>query len=151
MEKKVLRWDCRVLIQPAADLPGQWVAHCLQGDVMSQGSSPAEARDSLVEAFQIVFEHEVEHGRNPFERRSAPEECWAAWKHVMQNGRPVSFAEAEQRATAAVAYIATMMTVLVEVIDHQKNVVIESDDATDVPPAWMIASSPNMLAYQHSA
>lgn len=137
MEKKVLRWDFRVLIQRAPDLPGQWVAHCLNIDVMSQGSSPLEARDSLMEAFAIVFEHEISCGRNPMDRRAAPEEYFDLWNRVAERGRPGIFAEMKPSDVKDTQYIATMLCVTAEVVDHHAEIVDEP--GCGVPPAWMIA------------
>ena len=39
-----------VLVTPAKDVPGQWVAHCLQLDVVTQG-------DSISHAFGTVFDN----------------------------------------------------------------------------------------------
>jgi predicted RNase H-like HicB family nuclease len=135
MEKKVLRWDFRVLIQRAADVPGQWVAHCLNVDVMSQGDSPLDARDSLLEAFQIVFEHEIDCGRNPLDRKAAPQEYFDLWNRVMQHGRPGNFSETA--VDASTAYIATMLCVTAEMVDHHAEIVEEP--GCGVPPAWVIA------------
>lgn len=63
---------------PAEDLPGQWVAHCLDFDVMSQGDSLRHSLAMLSEALTIVV-HESDLSRH----KRAPEEDWEEFRKVM--------------------------------------------------------------------
>jgi hypothetical protein len=51
-----------VLIRPAGDVANQWVAHCLQYDVVTQGTSPAHALDMIFEAVAIVLIEDLREG-----------------------------------------------------------------------------------------
>ena len=46
----------RVLLEPALDVPGQWTAHNLDLDIISQGNSPEHALAMIREATQLVVE-----------------------------------------------------------------------------------------------
>jgi predicted RNase H-like HicB family nuclease len=67
------RYNVWVVIRPAPDLPGQWVAHCLDIDVMSQGDSIHHALLMAYEATNIVALDELNKGRDPLARRAPPE------------------------------------------------------------------------------
>jgi predicted RNase H-like HicB family nuclease len=62
----------RVLIAPADDVPGQWVGHCLDLDIVSAGTSPEHALEMATEAVNECVADDVAHGRNPFDRSPAP-------------------------------------------------------------------------------
>jgi hypothetical protein len=64
-----------VVVRRADDVPGQWVSHCLDYDVVSQGDSLDHAMKMVVESTTIVVADDVSKGRDPMSRR-APEACW---------------------------------------------------------------------------
>lgn len=63
----------RVLVHPAEDVPGQWVGHCLELDILSVGTSPEHALAMTTEAVQMCVDDDVAHGWDPFARRPAPD------------------------------------------------------------------------------
>ena len=77
------------LVFPSGDIPGVWVGHCLEVDVVSQGTEetgPEGAFQSTLEATAITIELDRREGRDPFERQ-APDEEWppsrlAEWKKI---------------------------------------------------------------------
>jgi len=70
----------RVKISPAEDVPGQWLAHCLDFGVMTQGDSPQHALEMVIEAVTMVIEDDREKGFNPHCRvLTDPEEEWAVF------------------------------------------------------------------------
>jgi len=71
-----LQHRLHVLIYPAPDLAGQWVAHCLDLDLVSQGSSATHALEMIAEAVQLSVQWAIEEGRPPLEMRPAPAEEW---------------------------------------------------------------------------
>ena len=71
-----------VLLYPAADVPGEWVAHVLDYDLVTQGRLPDHAVEMAEEALAIVLS---EGGT----RRRAPEEEWQRAYGVMRDGQPV--------------------------------------------------------------
>jgi predicted RNase H-like HicB family nuclease len=85
-----------VTVQRAPDLRGIWLAHCLDFDVMSQGSTPREAVSMVCEAIDIVLEADRAVGRDPYERR-APESDWAEMFEAVREGEPGAFADVIDR------------------------------------------------------
>jgi len=81
-------FPCWALIRPAEDLPGQWVAHCLEFDVVSQGDSPKHALEMIVEATAMVIEDDLNSDRNPHSRR-APSEFWDELRRIQERGQKV--------------------------------------------------------------
>ncbi len=84
-----------VVVRPASDLPGQWVAQCLDVDVVSQGNSLDHALGMAREALVIVILDELSRGRDPLERR-APDEIFSELYDVLEHGHKISPAEMQQ-------------------------------------------------------
>ena len=68
----------RVVSYPAPDLPGVWIAHSLDLDIMAQADSAENAgavlRDSIME--MVLFR--MTRGLTPVEWSAAPDEFWKA-------------------------------------------------------------------------
>lgn len=67
-----------VLIYRAPDLPTQWIGHCLDLDVVSQGDSPADAFKMVSEAVDLVVADDRAQGLHPLGRQAAP----LSWRSV---------------------------------------------------------------------
>ena len=67
-----------VLVYPAPDIEGQWIAHCLELDMIAQGDSNEDARAVLDDQFRVLLEYNLEHGLVPIQVRPAPPEIWEA-------------------------------------------------------------------------
>src|SRR5919197_6015084 len=79
----VRTYDLHIVIRPADDVPGQWVAHCLEFDVVTQGDNLAHAWSMIQEALEIVVVGEIRNGLDPA-RRAAPQEFWdELWTKLM--------------------------------------------------------------------
>lgn len=61
---------------PAPDVGGAWVAHCLELDLVAQGTDPDHAIRMLVEAMHMVATSQRQWP--PFPVRQAPDEAWVA-------------------------------------------------------------------------
>jgi len=72
---------------PAPDLPGQWIAHCLDFDVVTQGNSLAHAMTMAHEAITLTISDDLNEGRDPAERR-APQEFWTELYEGVGNSTP---------------------------------------------------------------
>jgi hypothetical protein len=66
-----------IKIFPAQDIPGVWIAHVLDFDLVTQGFSELHALAMAFEASQMIVEADAEAGRDPFARCAPPEE-WPA-------------------------------------------------------------------------
>ncbi len=79
-----------VVVRPAEDLPDQWVAHCLDLDVVSQGTSFQHAMEMVFEASSMVVADDIVAGRDPFSRR-APDNFWDELFLMVTKGQSVPF------------------------------------------------------------
>jgi len=59
-----------------SEIRGQWVAHSLHLDVVSQGDSVGDAIASLEEAVAICVEDDAQGGFDLWDRGPAPDEDW---------------------------------------------------------------------------
>jgi hypothetical protein len=112
-----VRADERVwlMVKPSASLPGTWVAHVLDVDIVTQGDSLGDAIEMAVDAYVMALLDDLTKGRDPRARRRAPPECWEELEHVMQRGERVEGAEAgldvpAERAECVVAQLAVRVT-----------------------------------------
>lgn len=87
-----------MVVRPAPDVPGQWLAHCLEFDVVSQGDSVEQALRMGLEASVMVALEDLNSGRNPLERR-APENFFGELYGLFERSEKRSIAEI--RACAA--------------------------------------------------
>jgi hypothetical protein len=76
MGARMLHHRLHAVIYPAPDLPGEWVAHCLELDLVTQGTGALHACEMMNEAIRMVAEERIAMGLPPFEFRSAPPEAW---------------------------------------------------------------------------
>lgn len=95
-EQRASIYTSWLLIRRAQAVPGQWVAHALDVDVVTQGSSPAHARQMASEAVEALLIETLQAGRSPYDH-SAPAECWAPLFHLWRLGATVSTKEFVER------------------------------------------------------
>lgn len=123
-----------VLVTRSKELPDQWVAHCLDLDVVTQGNSIEHAFEMSVEAVQMLIDDDIEHGLNPFTRSPAPEEEWAPLHSLIQNCVPLDAVPPDQRSQ--------LWTVAAQL---QVSVLERSKSAPKLePPPWRMASFEKM-------
>jgi len=90
----------KLLIEPAPDVDGCWLAHILDIDVVSYGESFRHALEMGLEAAAMVVSDDVEHGRDPLERGKAPVEVYRRVAKIMESGcPPLSLDELDARAS----------------------------------------------------
>lgn len=89
---KTLVFTSWMVVEPAEDIPGIWVGHCLDFDVISQGDNPQKAIDSVTEAVAMTVVDDLQNGLDPNERR-APAEFWDRLAHVLKHGEQVKISE----------------------------------------------------------
>lgn len=80
-------FSLNVFLTPAPDLPGMWVGHCLEVDVVSQGDSLRHAYEMTREAVELVILDDLSLGREPTQR-SAPRDEWEAAYKTVQSRNP---------------------------------------------------------------
>lgn len=69
------------LAYQAEDLPGEWIAHCLDLDVVTQGEPLLDALESIVDSVSTV----LKEGDLSLYKR-APAEDWAVLTRTMEEG-----------------------------------------------------------------
>lgn len=85
---EVRPFTCWALIQRAEDIEDQWIAHCLDVDVVTQGSSAQHAFEMVYEATRSVLYDDIAGRREPLSRR-APDEFWDVLWRVVQAGEKI--------------------------------------------------------------
>ena len=73
---KSLRLDVWTSFWPSKQIPGQWIAHCLDFDIVTQGDSLEHAAEMLAEATLMVAKDDLARDKNPFDR-GAINAAWA--------------------------------------------------------------------------
>lgn len=95
------------LIEPATDIPGQWVAHCLSLDVVTQGDTVGNALLMLQEAVIICVVHYKAMKRDPLtSRTSTPETDWKRYTRAVAKGEQRDAEDAETVCVAGVFRVA---------------------------------------------
>lgn len=76
-----------VLFRPSTDVAGDWVAHCLDLDVVTQGRSLRHAVEMVLEAVVLTVEADVAAKLDPFRRGArTPQENRAELEHLLHGG-----------------------------------------------------------------
>jgi hypothetical protein len=126
-----------VLVTPAEDLRGVWVAHCLNLDLVTQGNSIPHAIEMVREAILEVVRDDLARGLDPLGgRTAAPPEAWALMDTVFRSARPLTSVD-ETRVVAAVGFV----KVQIARAPLREHVLppAEEPEAELSPPAWMFA------------
>jgi len=86
----------------AKDVPGEWVGHCLDLDVVTQGTSLQHAMRMLGDACYMTVCDDVQAGRDPQDRR-APQPFWDCMFNMVAHGRTVDFGKLDERTAGFIA------------------------------------------------
>lgn len=84
---KVERRDypCWAIVEPAMDVKGKWVAHCLEFDTLAQADDPATAVELLLQSTNDIVLEDLRAGVDPLERRApADDEGWSLLRFVAE-------------------------------------------------------------------
>lgn len=71
-----VEFPLRVVLYPAPDLEGQWIAHGLETDVVTQGDSAEHALAMMADALQTLTTYQAVRHRPALRLRPAPKEVW---------------------------------------------------------------------------
>lgn len=124
-----------VLIRREVGLEGQWVSHCLNWDLVSQGDSPAHALRMIAEAVIATISGDVADALDPDDRPAAPTELWDSFRAVLQNGTRISAADVDTLAKQL------GQTVIAAVMYLQAPRLTDANNAlATAPPPFMIAA-----------
>lgn len=127
-----------VVMRKASDVEGEWVAHCLNLDVMSQGASMDDAFKNIIEVISLTITDDCAHGLDPLERPEAPEADWLPFRRTWGRGRRWSSLTPKQReqVTLVCFQVAVQIPAQDDCVDEDS-----SPDRGDlvIPDAWQIA------------
>ncbi|MCC7380845.1 MAG: hypothetical protein IT384_03395 [Deltaproteobacteria bacterium] len=93
MERQYNFW---VVVEPTKGVAGEWTAHVLEVDVVTQGRSIKHAFDMAIEAAAIVVGDDLRAKRDPLTRR-APDRFWKRLQRVVEGGSPVRLSALRQK------------------------------------------------------
>ena len=85
-----------VLLLSAPDVPGEWISHCLDWDIVSQGRSPQHAMAMLCEAIMLSIQEDISDDMSDQPRPKAPDELWKQFAAVRKRGTQLSAAALEK-------------------------------------------------------
>ena len=71
-----IEFPLRVMLYPAPDLKGQWIAHGLETDIVTQGDSAEHALAMMADALNAVTTYQAVRRRPLLRLRPAPREVW---------------------------------------------------------------------------
>jgi predicted RNase H-like HicB family nuclease len=145
-------YEFSVLIHSAPDVEGAWIAHCLNLDVVTFGDSPKHAFEMVVDALAMVIQDDVEAGRDPLERKSAPQECWQMLEKIEQRGERCDAQSADKAADEPDGGRHVFFSVRLRMQFERRAVSLPAPPAIpaqSILPAFMIAELEN--ANHHSA
>lgn len=71
-----IEFPLRVVLYPAPDLPGQWIGHGLETDIVTQGDSAEHALAMMADALRALTTYQALRRRPSRQLRPAPKEVW---------------------------------------------------------------------------
>jgi hypothetical protein len=71
-----VEFPLRIVLYPAPDVKGQWIAHGLETDIVTQGDSAEHALAMMADALQTVTSYQAVRRRPVLQLRPAPREVW---------------------------------------------------------------------------
>lgn len=95
---RIADYNFWMIVKRSLDLPGQWIAHCLDVDVVSQGNSFEQAFRMGFEAVAMVIAEDLRAGDEPLARR-APPQVWddELWDALKRGAFDISYDEFKQK------------------------------------------------------
>jgi hypothetical protein len=93
------------IAKPSDEIGGVWQAHCLDMDIVEQGSSMEEAIEAAATSAAITIEEDLQAQEDPYRRR-APEEFWDELDRICLDGQAATVEEIFEMSTSANVYAA---------------------------------------------
>ena len=99
-------------ITRAEDVPGCWVAHCLDYDIMSVGTRLNTPSIMVREAVGIALADDLNHGLDPHARRASAED-WAPLLRLFERHTKIALDRMDETTQAFREFAAPLTVVLV--------------------------------------
>lgn len=113
-----------------------WIAHCLDWDLVSQGSTPIHALAMISESIQIVAEEDARAVLDPDDRPSADEADWRDFQFAQAFGERVAGSQVDELPIHGNPVIAVVL--------HYRHADVSARRGEDVPlPPFLIAKLTN--------
>jgi predicted RNase H-like HicB family nuclease len=132
-----------VLVTPSEQVAGQWVAHCLNLDILTQGNSIEHAFEMAQEAILMAIEDDIAENQDPLGRQPAPKECWDFFVRVVQHGHPLESIEDKSTISAVVGMLKVAVPLAALPAPARSEMVPEM-----TPPPWQIAALRDLRSSQ---
>lgn len=137
-----------VVARRSPDVAGEWEAHCLDLDIVTQGRSLRHVFEMAAEAVGMTLLNDLAAGREPTDRR-APKEFWDGLWRLLAEGQPIKPTEAFD-TESRIATLAGQLQFAIRTIQLERKVTGRRTTAKrkapqtskwDVPAAWSRASA----------
>jgi hypothetical protein len=77
-----------VLVTEGEDVSGEWVARCLDLDLVAKGGSLDAALDAIRETVIVALEDDLANGRDPADRPRSADRYWEIFSQTVEQGQP---------------------------------------------------------------
>jgi hypothetical protein len=134
-----------VLVTPS-EVEGQWIGHCLNIDLVTQGESIQHAFAMVTEAVREVVRDDLAHGLDPLHRPQAPQECWDLFVDTTRHGKPLTAIDDPKNIRAIVGYV----QVIVPAGQLPASSRPPEFEVEMLPPVWQIAALREMRNSQRN-
>jgi hypothetical protein len=85
-------YPCWAIVEPAPDIQGKWVAHCLEFDTLAQADDPENAVALLLHSTSEIVLEDLRAGMDPHDRRTPQEdEGWALLEFISAAPKSMRF------------------------------------------------------------
>jgi hypothetical protein len=141
------RFDANVwiLIERAADIPAEWVSHCLDLDVVMQGRTLRDAFDALIESMGMVVADDLKVGRDPLDRR-APKAEWDRLWAAVARGEKRPRGEPLPANDSKIEFVVFQLVFAVQQVAKSKTRMKKRRDETEQIPLALAGYSDNAQA-----
>lgn len=128
-ETKMTTTNLCILLTKDDEL-GQWVSHCLDLDIVSQGETVATSIESIIEAVRLCIDEDQAQGLHPLSRPAAPQECWDLF---LANPKDVP------RRTRTF----TILVELEKYLINKKDIIGTHETCLDLPIRYVLHTAPD--------
>lgn len=103
-----------VVVRPSKELEGQWIAHCLELDIVTQGNSIRHVFEMIEEAVSMAVIDDLADQIEPHSRNSAPKEYWdELWENI-KRGESIELVELMKSDDSTISFVAAQLVTRVE-------------------------------------
>jgi len=134
--QRLAETNLSVLVTPSSEVRGQWVAHCLNLGVVTQGDSIQHAFMMAREAVLQVVIDDLAQGLDPLEREPADASWWQLVAEIHHGGQALTAVKDPSRIRAALGSLKVVASTET-LSEHARPEEIEIEM---LPPAWQLAA-----------